>query len=55
MPFVYRAQLAIYRTILAPLYPGHAFRCLLIYTEKPAVLTITEEMLDASLVELSKK
>ena len=36
----HRAQLAIYRALLAPLYPDHAFRCVLIYTEGPAVLTL---------------
>lgn len=55
VPFVYRAQLAIYRALLAPLYPDHAFRCVLIYSEGPAVLTLPQEMLDRSLVELSKK
>lgn len=55
VPFVYKAQLAIYRAILAPLYPDHTFRCLLVYTEGPTVLTLSEDMLDASLVELSKK
>ena len=55
VPFVYKAQLAIYRSLLAPLYPDYVFQCALIYTEGPAVLTLPQEMLDRSLVELSKK
>ncbi|WP_185022250.1 PD-(D/E)XK nuclease family protein, partial [Pseudomonas fluorescens] len=33
LPFSHVAQLAIYREILAPLYPGKEFVCALIYTE----------------------
>ncbi len=55
VPFVYRAQLAIYRALLAPLYPDHRFQCVLIYTEGPTVLTLPQEMLDGSLVDLATK
>ncbi|HTO30726.1 MAG TPA: double-strand break repair helicase AddA [Pararhizobium sp.] len=55
IPFIYQAQLAIYRALLAPLYPGHLFQCVLIYTEGPTVLTLPQEMLDASLVDLATK
>ena len=55
VPFVYRAQLAIYRALLEPLYPDHEFECVLIYTEGPRVLTMPREMLDSSLVELATK
>nr|WP_275791239.1 double-strand break repair helicase AddA [Rhizobium gei] len=55
VPLVYRAQLAIYRELLKPLYPDHGFDCILIYTEGPAVITVPPELLDASLVELATK
>lgn len=40
VPFVYRAQLAIYRALLQPLYPDHIIQCVLIYTGGPTVLTL---------------
>ncbi|WP_075291910.1 double-strand break repair helicase AddA [Pararhizobium arenae] len=55
VPFVYRAQLAVYREILRPLYPDHLFECLLIYTEGPVCITLSEAMLDRCLVELATK
>jgi ATP-dependent helicase/nuclease subunit A len=55
VPFTYKAQLAIYRALLQPLYPDHAFRCVLIYTEGPHVLVLPEAMLDSSLEELATK
>jgi ATP-dependent helicase/nuclease subunit A len=55
VPFVYRAQLAIYRALLQPLYPDHIIQCALIYTGGPTVLTLPEAMLDRSLVDLATK
>ncbi|MCF3639933.1 PD-(D/E)XK nuclease family protein, partial [Rhizobium sp. TRM95111] len=55
IPFEHRAQLAIYRAILAPLYPGRPVRCGLIYTEGPAVYWLPDAMLSASLAELATK
>ncbi len=55
VPFPYKAQLAIYRALLQPLYPDHDFRCVLIYTEGPHVLALPGAMLDASLEELATK
>nr|WP_307233078.1 double-strand break repair helicase AddA [Pararhizobium capsulatum] len=55
VPFVYRAQLAIYRAILQPLYPNHRFECVLIFTEGPVCITLSEAMLDRCLVELATK
>ncbi len=55
VPFVYRAQLAIYRALLQPLYPDHVIHCALIYTGGPTVLTLPQAMLDSSLVELATK
>ncbi|MDE3826890.1 double-strand break repair helicase AddA [Sinorhizobium meliloti] len=52
---VYRNQLAIYRELLKPLYPGKRFRCVLIFTEGPAIRVLPEPMLDRSLEELATK
>ncbi|MEI2299144.1 double-strand break repair helicase AddA [Ensifer sp. MJa1] len=55
IPFAYRAQLAIYRELLRPLYPGHAFRCVLIFTEGPAIHVVADQALDRSLEDLATK
>ncbi|PDT52085.1 MULTISPECIES: double-strand break repair helicase AddA [Sinorhizobium] len=55
IPTVYRRQLAIYRELLRPLYPGKQFRCVLIFTEGPAVWVLPDPMLDGSLEELATK
>lgn len=55
VPLSYRAQLALYREILRPLYPQHEFHCLLAYTETGSVLSISPQMLDRSLAELPTK
>ncbi|NKN39170.1 double-strand break repair helicase AddA [Agrobacterium sp. a22-2] len=52
LPFAHRAQLAIYREILGPLYPGKVFDCLLVYTEDARVLSVPEADLARSLAEL---
>ncbi|QRM53668.1 double-strand break repair helicase AddA [Sinorhizobium sp. BG8] len=55
IPFEHRAQLAIYREILAPLYPDHEIRCGLIYTEGPSAFWLDGAALVASLAELATK
>lgn len=55
IPFAYRAQLAIYRELLRPLYPAHAFRCVLIFTEGPAIHVVADQALDRSLEDLATK
>ncbi|WP_331372695.1 double-strand break repair helicase AddA [Sinorhizobium chiapasense] len=55
VPPVYRTQLAIYRELLKPLYPGLRFRCALIFTEGPAIQVLPDVMLDRSLEELATK
>jgi len=53
--FAHRAQLAIYREILKPLYPGHRISCVLVYTETAKVITLSTEAIDRSLAELRTK
>ncbi|WFU47515.1 double-strand break repair helicase AddA [Sinorhizobium terangae] len=55
VPPVYSTQLAIYRELLKPLYPGRRFRCALIFTEGPTIQVLPDAMLDRSLEELATK
>ena len=55
IPFEHRAQLAIYRAILAPLYPGRVIRCGLIYTETAKTFWLDAALMEASLAELTAK
>lgn len=55
VPLAHRAQLAIYREILQPLYPDHAIECILVYTETAKVITLPADVLARSLAELVTK
>ena len=55
IPFAHKAQLAIYREILAPLYPGKRIDCVLVYSEDATVHTLTEPVLRSALAELKTK
>ncbi|MGV1802744.1 double-strand break repair helicase AddA [Agrobacterium vitis] len=52
VPLSHSAQLAIYRELLKPLYPGRVIECLLVYTEGPHVVALTEAGLHGALQEL---
>ena len=53
VPDAYVAQLAIYRALLAPLYPGRRVAAALLFTEGPHLLTLPAELLDQTLVRLT--
>jgi ATP-dependent helicase/nuclease subunit A len=55
IPFAHQAQLAIYREILAPLYPGKHIDCVLVYTENATVYTLSERELEMALAGLKTK
>jgi ATP-dependent helicase/nuclease subunit A len=55
VPLSHRAQLAIYREILTPLYPDRRFDCVLVYTESAEIITLPPELLSRSLAELKTK
>jgi ATP-dependent helicase/nuclease subunit A len=55
IPFAHRAQLAIYRTIMGPLYPDKRIDCMLVYTENGAVHTLTPEAMALALAQLKTK
>lgn len=55
IPLAHRAQMAIYREILKPLYPGRRIRACLVYTHSGTVLALEEGVLDNSLAEITPK
>ena len=55
IPFAHRAQLAIYREILSPLYPGKRVDCMLVYTENASIYTLSDSTLALALAELQTK
>jgi ATP-dependent helicase/nuclease subunit A len=55
VPLAHRAQLAIYREILKPLYPEKEIDCVLVYTETAKVISLPPELLARSLAELQTK
>ncbi|NKJ09052.1 double-strand break repair helicase AddA [Rhizobium sp. SG741] len=55
IPFAHKAQLAIYRSILSPLYPGKRVDCLLVYTENASIYTLSDDALALALAELQTK
>ncbi|RWX74595.1 double-strand break repair helicase AddA [Neorhizobium lilium] len=55
VPLAHRAQLAIYREILNPLYPNKTIDCVLVYTETADVVILPHDLLARSLAELKTK
>lgn len=54
-PQAHKAQLAIYRAILAPLYPGKIFTCALVYTENATLITLDENAMAEALAAIKTK
>jgi ATP-dependent helicase/nuclease subunit A len=52
-PADYLAQMALYRAVLAPLWPDKTLRMLLIWTAGPRVVWLPARMLDAALAALA--
>jgi ATP-dependent helicase/nuclease subunit A len=52
IPARYLAQMALYRAVLAPLWPGRRPRMLLIWTDGPVVVALEDERLDAALAAI---
>jgi ATP-dependent helicase/nuclease subunit A len=52
-PENYLRQMALYRAVLAPLWPGKRLRMLLIWTEGPAIVELSAAQLDAALAGLA--
>jgi ATP-dependent helicase/nuclease subunit A len=47
------AQLALYRALLQPLYPGREVRAALLYTAAPRLLPVDAAAMDAALARLT--
>jgi ATP-dependent helicase/nuclease subunit A len=55
VPQAYTNQLALYRAVLAPLYPGRSVRAVLAWTEVPRLMELPPSTLDAALSHLGVK
>jgi ATP-dependent helicase/nuclease subunit A len=53
VPQSYLRQLALYRAVLAKLYPQRVLRATLIWTEVPDLMELSEEVLDAALARVT--
>jgi ATP-dependent helicase/nuclease subunit A len=49
VPQAYVLQIALYRALLLPLYPGREIRAALLFTEGPRLIELPSEVLDAAL------
>ncbi|WP_246730189.1 double-strand break repair helicase AddA [Nitratireductor mangrovi] len=53
VPFGHVAQMALYRELLRPLYPGRRVTAALLFTEAPMLLHVPAEAMDGALVRLT--
>jgi ATP-dependent helicase/nuclease subunit A len=53
VPQAYVAQLALYRAVLAELYPDKRIRAALVWTDVPDLMEISEQSLDAALATIT--
>jgi ATP-dependent helicase/nuclease subunit A len=49
VPLSYRRQLALYRALLAEIYPGRTIRAFLLWTAAPRLMEIAGDTLDKSM------
>jgi len=49
----YVRQLALYRAVLAKLYPDRPVRCALIWTEAPDIMEVSDDALDRALAQIT--
>ena len=54
VPFGHVAQMALYRALLAPLYPGRQIRAALVYAETPILIELPADVMDAALAQLGQ-
>ena len=53
VPQAYVLQLALYRALLKPLYPGRQVTAALLFTEAPRLIALSADVMDAALARLS--
>ncbi|MCH7554405.1 MAG: PD-(D/E)XK nuclease family protein, partial [Proteobacteria bacterium] len=46
-PEIYLRQMAAYRAVIAAIYPRHAVRCALLWTDGPSLMALDDGLLDA--------
>ncbi len=49
VPLLYRRQMALYQALLRQIYPRHAVRCLLLWTDGPRLMSLPDAGLSAAL------
>jgi ATP-dependent helicase/nuclease subunit A len=49
VPLLYRRQMALYQALLRGIYPQHAVRCLLLWTDGPRLMSLPDAGLSAAL------
>ena len=54
VPPAYVGQLALYRELLATLYPGRAVEASLLWTEVPALMDVPAEAMEAALAVMTQ-
>lgn len=54
VPEAYVAQLALYRALLQPLYPGRPVRAALLFTEAPLLIALPDALLEDTLARLTR-
>ena len=54
VPQAYVLQLALYRALLEPLYPGRTVRAALLFTETPGLMVLPDSALDEALARLTR-
>ena len=54
VPLSYVLQLALYRALLQPLYPGKRVSSALLFTEVPRLIALSESVMDAALARLTQ-
>ena len=52
VPQSYRAQLALYRALLQPLYPGLPVEAALLFTEAPLLIVLDSDVFDAAFAQI---
>jgi len=54
VPPAYVTQLALYRALLKPLYPGRIVKAALLFTEAPLLIAVPGAAMDDALVRLTR-
>jgi ATP-dependent helicase/nuclease subunit A len=54
VPEAYVIQLALYRALLQPLYPGRGIAAVLLFTEAPRLIALPDSVMDAALARLTR-